>query len=192
MNHPAALGYSADGAGFAAGERDAHRNFLFHGVGRHNRLGRRGGAVLAQAVHERLHPVLHRRKVNRLPDNAGGRHHDVAGGNAGILRHKRAHGLGLFHTVGVAGVRNAAVADDRLRLPVLQVFARDDDRRAADEVLRIHRRRVARHVGDDEHKVFLFFIFADAAVQAVGPKAPGRGHAAFFENFDVHETCSLF
>ena len=142
--------------------------------------------LLFPSPHEFLHSVCDRLDGELLPDHARGRHNDVPRRNARVPLDERAHFLRDLNAVRVAGVRVAAVDDDRLRIAVRHVLFRHENGRALYEVGRIDARRRAAHVRDDERKVFFDFIFADPAMYAVGAESLGRTYAAL--NFCYHHV----
>ena len=178
MNHARALGNAADAA-LDPADLKADGDLLELGVGRHNALGRKLGAV-AERGNQRRDTRRDGGDVERLTDNAGRCDNDVVGLDVELLCQKVAHLPGNFDAVCIAGVGVAAVADDCLRLAVSQVLLGDDKRSALDEVGRVDRRRVGFNVADDERKVALILIFAYAAVYTRGLEALCRANAAVY------------
>ena len=96
--------------------------------------------------------------VQPLADDAGGGHHHVLGGDTQRVRGEGAHLLRHFLAVGVAGVGVAAVAKDGGGVAVGDVGLRDQERRALDEVLRVHRGGGGALLGDDERQIALVAV----------------------------------
>ena len=188
MDHARALGDTAQTRGFAAEGK-------FHGDGLDLRIrgedGFGGGqSVRGKAGNERLHARGDGGNVQPLADDAGGGHHHVLGGDAQRVRGEGAHLLRHFLAVGVAGVGVAAVAEDGGGVAVGDVGLRHQQRRALDEVLRVHRGGGGALLGDDQRQIALVAVFADAAVDAAGGKALRGADAAFDEFHGFQTSCN--
>ena len=96
------------------------------------------GALGAQGFHQLRDARWDGLHGQHLADDAGGGHHHVLGLDAQGLGGQIAHGLGFLHTVSVAGVGVAGVADDSLGGAVRDVLPGDQDGRALYQVLGVH------------------------------------------------------
>ena len=94
------------------------------------------------------------------------------------LRGELAHGLGFLHTVGVAGVGVAGVADHRFGKAVFDVLLGHQNRRALDQVLSVHGRRAGLLLGVNKRQIALCAALSHPAVNARSLISDGRAHAA--------------
>ena len=151
MDHPGALRHPTDREAGSLGDRG-----LRAGVGREDRLGRRGAAAggergrgLVDTRAKRAHRQPRADDAGREDDDLLGRKREQRGGVRG--------GRPRVVLAGSAGrrVRDARVDDDRLRLGELQVATGDDDRCCLDAVQRPHRSTDGRDERADERHVGL-------------------------------------
>ena len=178
MDHSRALCDTADAALFAV-ELEFDCNALELGVGGHDAPSRIVRALVGKAGNELVHARRDGSDVKLLTDNARRSDDDVLRGDARRLVDEVAHRLRDLNAVGVAGVCVAAVADHGACAAVGEVGAGDLDGRAADEVGGVYCRRRALAVADDEGKILLRFVLADAAMNARGAEALRGANAAF-------------
>ena len=135
-----------------------------------------------------------RGNVQRLADHTGGRNGHALRRNAQAMRDKGTHLPGDFDAICIAGVGIAAVADHRLGGAVGDMCLRHRQRRTLDKIGGIDRRSLRRHSAHDQSQILFRAAFADAAVNAGGPKALGGTHAAGndFHHADLsskHQAC---
>ena len=166
MDHTASLSDTADMTQLTANLK-FHGDFLFDRIGRHNGFGRGRSAVFGQSVCQFVDMLGDRLQIQRLSDDTGGGNDHVVCRHTDRAGHQLAHGVCFFNAVGIAGVGNTAVANDRLRRTVCQMFFGDCQRCTFYQVGSVYRRRVSGHVTDDQRQVFFDTVLADAAMDTV-------------------------
>ncbi len=137
LDHARALRDAGDGDGAPVDHR-LPRDRLRHGVGRHDRFGRRGpvaGREVRDAIGQAALDALH---GERLHDHAGRERQHRGGRHAEELRRRRTNRARILDAgVPRPRVRHARVHDDRADRPLaLEMLAAHRDRRRAEAVAR--------------------------------------------------------
>ena len=179
MDHTRALCHAADAARFPV-QDERHRRLFGKRIGRHDRLGGGVPARFRETRRQRVSGCQNRLDGQRLPNHTGGGDDHVVLRDPRNPRGKAAHPPRLLLAVGVAGVRVAAVDHHGLRRTVRQMLLGDGNRRAFDLVLCINSGGGAGAFADDQRKVALALVLADAAVHPARAKALCSANAAAY------------
>ncbi len=180
MNHTAALCHCADFDGFAA-NLDFISLLLGLGVRCHDCLYGIPVSFFGKDWSQCRNAFFDGLDRKHLPDNPCRGNDDIFGLQMQCFCRQNAHFFRLFHAVCVAGIRVAAVADNRLRRAVCDVPSGNGDRCAENLILCINRRRCAGGFAVNDCNILFFGIACFyTAVQTAGKKALGCGDAAVY------------
>ena len=171
MDHPGALRHPADGEA-VAGDRCR----LGHGVGRHDRLGRRGAALGRHRLDGRPEPGEELVEGEPHADDAGREHQDLFGLQIQQPRRLGAGGEGVeLAALARRRVRHARVDHDRLRLGLPDVVAVHGQAGGLDLVAAEHRRAHCRRGRAEDGEILR--RGSDTGVDSGGDEAARRGDA---------------
>ena len=104
--------------------------------------------------------------------------------------HQTAHLLRDLLAALVTGICISAVYDDRARKSVLDIFLRNENRRAFDEIFCVNACRGALRIRNDERQIFFYFVLTDPTMNSVGAKSFRSTNAAL--NLFKHEFTLSF
>ena len=156
-----------------AAHRKLHGHLFQLGIGGHDGMGRRLGALISNGVHQLGNTRGKGPNFHFLADDTGRGHNDVRGQQAQSLGRQGTSLLSNLQAVGSAGVGVAAVADDGLGMAVDQMVFGHHNGGTLDLVLGVDARGRTHGIADNHRQIGFCLILPDAAPDAAGPESLG-------------------